>query len=450
MRKTVIAALGVLIASGLGVLAQSGDPITQRQNLMKNNQEQMRTLTGMARGQAPFNAATAQAAFQRLEQNAQAIPAAVPARLALRARPRLFRSSGSAKPISTPMRPSSGRMPRRSRPRSRIRPACRLPSSGWARIAAAVTRPIAGKTPDERSRALRKNRALSVGGDRGGRSPCGIPRLHGFSHPRDGASDLCRCLAPRPDGGRSSPCPGRRCLHLHGRGGAESAKAGLCRGVPRASGASGHSRRHGRAHCRDLRGMGRGPPALPACRGALDRSGKHQGQQLLRGPSGPCTDLPMAGTSISEAIDFSLSLLSSGHFLAARRVIDISGDGSNNQGPLVTEARDQAIAQGVTINGLPITLREPDRRENATLDAYYRDCVIGGSNAFMIPVRERKQFLTETRAKIVREIAGAAGLVSPVQSVGVWPRTDCDTSESLWDNPAPEPHAPRHTIGQEL
>jgi hypothetical protein len=158
----------------------------------------------------------------------------------------------------------------------------------------------------------------------------------------------------------------------------------------------------------------------------------------------------MAGTSISEAIDFSLSLLSSGHFLAARRVIDISGDGSNNQGPLVTEARDQAIAQGVTINGLPITLREPDRRENATLDAYYRDCVIGGSNAFMIPVRERKQFLTETRAKIVREIAGAAGLVSPVQSVGVWPRTDCDTSESLWDNPAPEPHAPRHTIGQEL
>jgi hypothetical protein len=158
----------------------------------------------------------------------------------------------------------------------------------------------------------------------------------------------------------------------------------------------------------------------------------------------------MAGTSISEAIDFSLSLLSSSHFLATRRVIDISGDGSNNQGPLVTEARDQAIAQGVTINGLPITLREPDRRENATLDAYYRDCVIGGSSAFMIPVRERKQLLTETRTKIVREIAGAAGSGAPVQSVGAQPRTDCDTSESLWDNPAPEPHAPRHTIGQEL
>ena len=78
MRKTVIASLGVLITSALGVLAQSGDPITQRQNLMKNNQEQMRTLTGMARGQAPFNAATAQAAFQRLEQNAQQIPPLFP------------------------------------------------------------------------------------------------------------------------------------------------------------------------------------------------------------------------------------------------------------------------------------------------------------------------------------------------------------------------------------
>ena len=79
MRGTVAAALTVLIASGLGVLAQSGDPITQRQNLMKNNQDQMRTLTGMSRGQVPFNAATAQAAFQRVAQNAQQIPALFPA-----------------------------------------------------------------------------------------------------------------------------------------------------------------------------------------------------------------------------------------------------------------------------------------------------------------------------------------------------------------------------------
>ena len=77
MRRTIIAAAGVMIASG--VLAQSGDPITQRQNLMKNNQEQVRTLTGMARGQVPFAAATAQAALQRIEQNAQQIPPLFPA-----------------------------------------------------------------------------------------------------------------------------------------------------------------------------------------------------------------------------------------------------------------------------------------------------------------------------------------------------------------------------------
>ena len=79
MQRTVIVAAGVLMLSGLGVLAQQSDPIRQRQDLMKNNQEQLRALTGMARGQVPFNAATAQAAFQRIEQNARQIPGLFPA-----------------------------------------------------------------------------------------------------------------------------------------------------------------------------------------------------------------------------------------------------------------------------------------------------------------------------------------------------------------------------------
>jgi hypothetical protein len=157
-----------------------------------------------------------------------------------------------------------------------------------------------------------------------------------------------------------------------------------------------------------------------------------------------------AGTSISEAIDFSLTLFSSGPFLPARRVIDISGDGSNNQGPLVTEARDKAVAHGVTINGLPIMLGRPDRREDTTLDAYYRDCVIGGSSAFMIPVRERKQFLSETRTKIVNEIAGMAEAAGLAQPAGISPKTDCDTSESLWDDIAPAPHIPSSDTGRKL
>jgi hypothetical protein len=158
----------------------------------------------------------------------------------------------------------------------------------------------------------------------------------------------------------------------------------------------------------------------------------------------------IGGTSISQAIDFSMVLLSSGHLLAARRVIDISGDGSNNQGRLVTEARDEAVARGVTINGLPIMLKEPDRRENATVDAYYRDCVIGGPGAFLIPVREREQFLTETRAKIVREIAGVTVPSSLAKSARATSRTDCDTSESLWDDVAPEPHTPVIGTGRDL
>jgi len=79
MWKTVGAVACLAMASGFGVLAQQGDPIRQRQDLMKSNQEQMRLLTGMVRGQAPFNAAAAQAALQRVEQNARVIPTLFPA-----------------------------------------------------------------------------------------------------------------------------------------------------------------------------------------------------------------------------------------------------------------------------------------------------------------------------------------------------------------------------------
>jgi cytochrome c556 len=78
MRKIVFALAGLSAIVGLGVMAQQGDPITQRQNLMKNNQEQMRLLTGMARGQTPFDAARAQAAFQTIERNAEQTPALFP------------------------------------------------------------------------------------------------------------------------------------------------------------------------------------------------------------------------------------------------------------------------------------------------------------------------------------------------------------------------------------
>ena len=130
-------------------------------------------------------------------------------------------------------------------------------------------------------------------------------------------------------------------------------------------------------------------------------------------------------TSISGAIEVSINLLEQSGVEPIRRVIDISGDGANNQGRLVTQARDDALNRGITINGLPIMLKRPSGYwDVANLDAYYRDCVIGGPGAFMIPIRERAQFAEAIRTKIIREIAdlGPDPRIVPVQAEG---RTDC-------------------------
>lgn len=110
-------------------------------------------------------------------------------------------------------------------------------------------------------------------------------------------------------------------------------------------------------------------------------------------------------TSIASAIDRSVELLESSGVRALRRVIDISGDGPNNQGRWVTHARDDAVAKGITINGLPILIKRPGYMDIAELDEYYRDCVIGGQNAFVVPIRTIDQFATAIRTKLVLEIA---------------------------------------------
>ena len=110
---------------------------------------------------------------------------------------------------------------------------------------------------------------------------------------------------------------------------------------------------------------------------------------------------PLPGwTSISGAIDFSVGLLLSSGFMTQRRVIDISGDGSNNDGRPVTEARDAAVATGVTVNGLPIVEVEPG------LEAYYRDNVIGGPGAFVVVARDTGSFGEAVLRKLLVEIAG--------------------------------------------
>ena len=114
-------------------------------------------------------------------------------------------------------------------------------------------------------------------------------------------------------------------------------------------------------------------------------------------------------TSVSGAIEAGARLMGMSGVTAERRVIDVSGDGPNNQGRVVTAARDEAVAAGITINGLPILMkRGTSAWDIPDLDLYYRDCVIGGPRAFMVPVREREEFAKAIRTKLVMEIAGLA------------------------------------------
>ena len=115
-------------------------------------------------------------------------------------------------------------------------------------------------------------------------------------------------------------------------------------------------------------------------------------------------DRPNAGyTSISGAIDYSVKLIRRSGYAASRSVIDISGDGRNNDGRPVTEARDAALASGITINGLPFVGVEPG------LEDYYRDNVIGGHNAFTIPAQDQSSFSDAVMRKLLTEVAMAPG-----------------------------------------
>lgn len=118
---------------------------------------------------------------------------------------------------------------------------------------------------------------------------------------------------------------------------------------------------------------------------------------------------PASRTAISDAIDFAAGIFDGNGFDGQRRVIDLSGDGPNNHGELVTLARDRAVAQGITINGLPIVNDRPSpsgRPPLKDLDLYYRDCVIGGPRAFMVVANDFIDFARAVRRKLFLEIAG--------------------------------------------
>ncbi len=123
-------------------------------------------------------------------------------------------------------------------------------------------------------------------------------------------------------------------------------------------------------------------------------------------------DRPLASgrrTSISHAITTAARLFDENGFDGTRRVIDISGDGPNNQGLLVTAARDMAVAAGITINGLPIINNRPSPfgwPNLADLDLYFENCVIGGPMSFIIVAEGFEAFAAAIRSKLILEIAG--------------------------------------------
>jgi len=105
------------------------------------------------------------------------------------------------------------------------------------------------------------------------------------------------------------------------------------------------------------------------------------------------------GTSVSGAIDYAMTLWSISPYLGTRRVIDVSGDGANNRGRPAALARDDAVREGVAINGLPILALEPD------LDHYYEDNVIGGPGAFVVAAQSYDNFADAILKKLINEIA---------------------------------------------
>jgi hypothetical protein len=165
--------------------------------------------------------------------------------------------------------------------------------------------------------------------------------------------------------------------------------------------------------------------------------------RLIEGPesadafAGEIARAPMrraARTSISGALMFGAYLFEGSGYRGLRRVIDVSGDGTNNNGPLVALTRDDVLAKGITINGLPIMLNRPNFGgvDLANLDVYYEDCVIGGPGSFVIAIREREKFKEAIRTKLILEVAGRTPEPRVIPATADAPRVSCTIGERMW------------------
>ena len=117
-------------------------------------------------------------------------------------------------------------------------------------------------------------------------------------------------------------------------------------------------------------------------------------------------------------------------------MIDISGDGPNNNGAPVVGAREEALSKGIVINGLPIMVKEPSysTMDIDNLDWYYEDCVIGGPGSFVVSIKDREQFKEAIRTKLILEVAGRTPEDRAVPVTEKEPRVPCLIGEKIWQD----------------
>jgi hypothetical protein len=141
-------------------------------------------------------------------------------------------------------------------------------------------------------------------------------------------------------------------------------------------------------------------------------------------------------TSISGAIYFAMPLFEENPYKGLRRVLDISGDGPNNNGAPIVPARDEALSKGIVINGLPIMVKEPSysTMDIDNLDWYYEDCVIGGPGSFVVPIKDREKFKEAIRTKLLQEVADRAPPRRVVPVAEKEPRISCMIGEKIWQD----------------
>jgi hypothetical protein len=142
-------------------------------------------------------------------------------------------------------------------------------------------------------------------------------------------------------------------------------------------------------------------------------------------------------TSISTALYAASDLITMNDIASHRQAIDVSGDGANNAGPPVEEARDFVLKQKIVINGLPILLNDDPRAMQGYdiphLDRYYKHCVIGGPSAFIAPVFNLNQLSATIRKKLVMEIAGLEiePGAAPIQFADAEPAPDAPSAPGV-------------------